>query len=93
MAYGNIPKETLAELLLFINEREELESIRELGTVSREDFRVALNELALQLKVEAADSVQSLDLSQLRELDEPYRKILSALNERESKLLKKGFLG
>ncbi len=93
MAYGNIPKETLAELLLFVNEREELESIRELGTVSREDLRVALNELALQLKVEAANSTQALDLSQLRELNEPYRKILSALSERESKLLKKGFLG
>ncbi len=90
--FGNIPKETLAELLLFLNENEEFESIQQLGTVSRSNLRTALNELALQLKREAHASNDSMDLSKLKDLKKPYRQILSALSPREAKLLIKGFL-
>ncbi len=91
--YGNIPKETLAELLLFINEREELESIQELGTVSRQDLRVALQALARELQAQAKDLDQAIDFGELKELKDSYRKILGALNEREKKILLKGLIG
>jgi hypothetical protein len=91
--YGKIPKETLAELLHYINEKENLESIGELGTVSREDLRVALRELANQLKVEAAEQEQTFNLTELKEVKDSFRKLLGALNEREKKLLMKGLLG
>jgi len=91
--YGNIPKETLAELLLFINEKEDLDSIRELGTVSRQDLKVALEALARELQVQAIDQENNIELNQLKEIKDSYRKILSSLNEREKKLLMKGLLG
>ena len=91
--YGKIPTETLAELIHFINENEDLESIRELGTVSREDLRQALRELGAKLQAEAAEQEQALEFSDLVEIKDSFRKILSALNEREKQLLMKGLLG
>ena len=91
--YGNIPKETLAELLLFINEKEDLDSIRELGTVSRQDLKVAIEALARELQVQAIDQGHNIELGELKEIKDSYRKILSSLNEREKKLLIKGLIG
>lgn len=91
--YGKIPTETLAELIHFINENEELESIRELGTVSREDLRVALRELGARLKAEAVEQEQTLEYADLLEVKDSFRKLLGALNDREKKLLMKGLLG
>jgi len=90
--FGNIPKDTLAELILFLNEKENFDSLKELGTVSREDLRRALKELAGQLKVEAAEQAQNIDLASLKELQASHKKILAGLNEREKKLLMKGFV-
>jgi Mg/Co/Ni transporter MgtE len=90
--FGNIPKETLAELIHFLNENEDFETLKQLGTVSRQELRNALNDLAIQLKKEATASNEAIDLSKLKELKKPYRQILSALSPRETKLLIKGFL-
>jgi len=90
--FGNIPNDTLAELILFLNEKEDFDSLKELGTVSREDLRRALNALAGQLKAEAAAEAQKIDITQLKEISEPYRRILSSLSEREKQILMKGFV-
>jgi hypothetical protein len=90
--YANIPPETLAELLLFLNENEEFASLKKLGSVSREELRKALQALAAELKKEAVVAQQELDPAVLKELKEPYRHILSALTPQETKLLLKGFL-
>ncbi len=89
---GNLPKETLAELLLFLNEHEEFHSLKALGTVSRHELGNALVGLATELKKEAAASHHNLDFSEFKELKKSHRQILSTLSPRETKLLIKGFL-
>jgi hypothetical protein len=89
--YGNIPPETLAELLLFLNEHEAFESLKQLGTVSRDELGQALQALALQMKKEAAAAATVPDFSQMKELKKPHRQLLSSLSPREGRLLLKGF--
>jgi hypothetical protein len=90
--YGNLPPETLSELLLYLNENEDFASLKLLGTVSREELSKAVQSLAGQLKKEGDTANQSLDWTQLKELKEPYRELLGSLSPRERELLLKGFL-
>ncbi len=88
--YGQIPSDTFAELLLYLNERESFDSLKELGTVSRQALSVALQALAKKLKAEAPAQVQTPDFQNWKELAEPYREILAKLSPREVQILIKG---
>lgn len=90
--YGNLPPETLCELLLYLNENEDFASLKLLGTVSREELSKAVQALAGHLKKEGEQANQNLEWGQLKELKEPYREILNSLSPRERELLIKGFL-
>lgn len=89
--YGSIPADTLAELLLFLNEHESFDSLKKLGTVSRQALSAALQALATQLRSAVPAEASVPELRDWKELAEPYREILAKLTPREAQLLLKGF--
>lgn len=88
--YGQIPAETLAELLLYLNEHESFASLKELGTVSRQSLSAAIQALAKDLKAQSEIKAEVPDFSEWKELAAPYREILAKLSPREAQLLLKG---
>jgi len=88
--YGPLPADTLAELLLYLNEHESFDSLKGLGTVSRQALGAALRGLAEKLKAELPEAEETPDFKDWKELSEPFRKILDQLSPREAKLLLKG---
>jgi ribosome recycling factor len=91
--YGSIPKDTLAEILLFLVEKENFSSLKELGSISRQKLGEALTELAKDLKKSAKDATQEEDLEKLmEELKKPFQEIIAKLSDAERERLLKGFL-
>lgn len=88
--YGQLPADTLAELLLYLNDHESFDSLKGLGTVSRQALGAALQSLAAKLKAEGIESAETPDFKDWKEVSEPFRKLLSQLSPREAKLLLKG---
>lgn len=88
--YGQIPAETLAELLLYLNERESFASLKSLGTVSRQSLSAAIEALAQELKAQSQAQAEVPDFREWKELAAPYREILAKLSPREAQLLLKG---
>ncbi len=88
-----IPKDTLAELLVFLAENEAFNSVEKLGTFSKEEVRFAIKELAGQMKKEFdhESSNKAIDLKKIKGIDKRTREILSTLSPRESKLLLRAF--
>ena len=87
--YGPLPADTLAELLLYLNDHESFDSLKGLGTVSRQALGSALRSLAAKLKAEQPEA-EVPDFRDWKEVAEPFRKLLAQLNPREAKLLLKG---
>ncbi|HEX5034557.1 MAG TPA: hypothetical protein VFW62_08765, partial [bacterium] len=69
---------------------ESFDSLKGLGTVSRQALGAALKSLAAQLKAEAPEAVEAPNFQDWKELAEPFRKLLAQLSPREAKLLLKG---
>jgi len=88
--YGQIPAETLAELLLYLNEHESFASLKSLGTVSRQSLSAAIEALAQELKAQSKAEAEVPDFREWKELAAPYREILAKLSPREAQLLLKG---
>ncbi|MDL1872750.1 hypothetical protein FBR05_11180 [Deltaproteobacteria bacterium PRO3] len=88
--YGQIPAETLAELLLYLNEHESFASLKSLGTVSRQSLSAAIEALAQELKTQSKAQAEVPDFREWKELAAPYREILAKLSPREAQLLLKG---
>lgn len=90
MNYGTLPAETLAELLLYLNEHESFASLKSLGTVSRQSLSAAIEALAQELKAQSQAQAEVPDFREWKELAAPYREILAKLSPREAQLLLKG---
>ncbi len=90
MNYGTLPAETLAELLLYLNEHESFASLKSLGTVSRQSLSAAIEALAQELKTQSQARAEVPDFREWKELAAPYREILAKLSPREAQLLLKG---
>jgi hypothetical protein len=88
--YGPLPADTLAELLLYLNDHESFDSLKGLGTVSRQALGAALKTLAAQLKAQTPAANETPDFKDWKEVAEPFRKLLSQLSPREAQLLLKG---
>lgn len=88
--YGPLPADTLAELLLYLNDNESFESLKNLGTVSRQALASAIKDLAAKLKAETTEAAETPDFKDWKEVTEPFRKLLAQLSPREAKLLLKG---
>ena len=88
--YGSLPADTLAELLLYLNEHEPFASLKQLGTVSRQALSASLQALAKKLKDEAPEDNAVPNFHEWKELPEPYRQILAKLSPREAQILFKG---
>ncbi len=78
----SLPKETLSELLNFLADHESFESLRELGTITPQQVRTILKELAQELKREAAREMEEtpLDPSHFDELSPEVKEALSTLS-------------
>jgi hypothetical protein len=92
-SYGSIPKDTLAEVLLYLADKEIFPSIKGLGTISPAQLKNALKELALKLKQEARNETPLEDMENLeKSLKKPHQEILSELQPEEKHRLLKSFL-
>ncbi|HPQ81418.1 MAG TPA: hypothetical protein PLZ86_06800 [bacterium] len=90
-----MPKETLAELLLYLSENERFESVSEkLGSgLSVEEVRAVLRELAREVSREAA-SEHGRDMDEIKRnghLAPKTKKIISYLSDHEEKKLFSAF--
>ena len=92
MTYGTLPADTLAELLLYLNDHESFASLKDLGTVSRQALSAAIQALAqdLLLKSKSTADAEIPNFREWKELAAPYREILAKLSPREAQLLLKG---
>jgi len=91
--YGSIPKETLAEVLLYLAEKETFGSLKQFGTISQKQISRALVDLAKQLKKEAKDALSQEEVERMtQELKKPFQEILAKLSPTEKERLLKGFL-
>jgi len=91
--YAKFPKEIMAELLLYLADREPFDSLKELGSISPKHFRQALAQLAQELKEQAhssGEAQETVDLSQ--SLKKPHQELLQQLQPEERERLLKGFL-
>ncbi len=91
--YGNFPKAIMAELLLYLADRETFDSLKDLGNVSTKHFRQALAQLASELKDQSTalgDVQETEDLTQ--GLKKPFQELLKQLQPNERERLLKGFL-
>jgi len=87
-----IPKDALAELLIYIAEHETFASLKDFSSFKPAEVRFALKELAMQLKKELQrDGATGVDIAKLKGIDKRTKQILSALSPRESKLLLRAF--
>ncbi len=94
MKINTMPKETLAELLLFLADREEFPAVQELlsGGVAIAEVRTALQELALELRKEAQQE-NEVDYNPQKDskLSKEAKTIISYLSPGEEKTLLKAF--
>jgi len=94
MKIQTMPKETLAELLLFLADHEEFASVEELliDGMTLQQVRSALRELALELKREAAQEAES-DYNPQKDsrLAKETKTIISYLSPGEEKTLLQAF--
>lgn len=88
-----LPKETLSEILRYLVEHEEFKSIDDLGSISRNEVRTALLELASHLQIEAKreQNLNSGSYQNYDELSPKVKHVLSTLTPREFQALLKQF--
>lgn len=92
-SYGSIPKDTLAEVLLYLADKEIFPTLKELGTITPSKFKNALKELAEKLKKEAQSETPPEELENLeKSLKKPHQEILSELQPEEKDRLLRIFL-
>jgi len=91
--YGSIPKDTLAEILIYLAENEKFSSLKDFGTLSPTKLKNALQDLAQRLKQEASQEFSEEDIKKLEQsLKKPHQAILSKLSSEERERLLRGFL-
>jgi hypothetical protein len=91
--YGSIPKDTLAEVLLYLADKEIFPSLKALGTVSPAMLKSALKDLAQKLKQEARNEAPLEEMEKLeKSLKKPHQEILSELQPEEKERLLRSFL-
>jgi hypothetical protein len=91
--YGSLPKDTLAEVLLYLADKEIFPSLKPLGTITPAKLKAALKELAERLKQEARSEAPAEELEQLeKSLKKPHQEILSELHPEEKERLLRSFL-
>ena len=88
--FGSIPKDTMAELLLFLAENEKFRSLKELGTISPKQFRHALQALAEHLKQEDLASHEASE-NLIKHLKKDFQNLVSKLSSTERDRLLRGF--
>jgi hypothetical protein len=92
-SYGSIPKDTLAEVLLYLADKEVFPSLKALGTISSANLKSALRDLAEQLKQEAQQETPHEEIEQLeKSLKKTHQEILSELLPEEKQRLLRSFL-
>lgn len=93
MKIKTMPKETLAELLLFLADHEEFAAVENLLAegVTTPQLRAALREVALGLKQEVADEGDDYDAQRDRRLSDVAKTIISYLSPGEEKSLLQAF--
>ena len=91
--YGVLPKEIMAEILLFLADREDFSSLKNLGTVSKKQFRVALVQLAEKMKSEARAETPDSEVTDLKKnLKKNLQTIFAELPPEEQERLLRGFI-
>jgi len=91
--FGSLPKDTLAEVLLYLSEKESFSSLKELGTISHKQLKSALKDLAKFLKKDAIASTPQEELLKLNKgIKKPFQEILDQLPPEERAKLLRGFL-
>lgn len=93
MEDNRIPKDTLAEVLIYLAENNTLESLSHFPDLKEAQVRFAIKELAQQVKreVQKEASERMVDFKKIKGLDKRTREILSTLSPRESKMLLRAF--
>lgn len=94
MKIQTMPKETLAELLLFLAEREEFSTVQELLSegVPIAEVRAALRELAMEVRKEAQlENESDYNPQKDAKLSKEAKTIISYLSPGEEKTLLKAF--
>lgn len=88
-----LPKEMLANLLLFLAEHETFPAVQEqLGeTMTVEEVKVALRELAGSLKKEAAGESETTSLAKESRLTKEAKELITFLSPGEERSLLKAF--
>ncbi|MCP5467887.1 MAG: hypothetical protein H7A32_01290 [Deltaproteobacteria bacterium] len=89
--YHSLPKETLGELLLYIAEHEEFNSLKNLKTVTHKQFIQALKDLAHDLIESSLDQGSGIDIL-MSGLNDNVKEILEKLPKQDRVKLIKGFL-
>lgn len=88
-----LPKDTLAEILLYLAEKEKFPSLKDLGSISSEQVRRSLRDLAHQLKTEAKGQTSQEAVRDLEKtLKKSHQDIVRQLNPDERERLLKSFL-
>jgi len=93
MDLKSMPKETASELLLFLSESENFESVRELlvGDVTTEEVRGLLREIATQLQKEVFESSKEEEPLKNVRLTKEAKEIISYLSPHEERSLLSAF--
>lgn len=91
--YGSLPKEIMAEILLFLADREDFSSLKNLGSISKKQFRTALVDLAEKIKNEAKAETSESEMSELKKnLKKNLQIVLAELPPEEQERLLRGFI-
>lgn len=92
MKFEAYSHDTVAELLDFIAQHEEFESVRSIRNVTSDDIQAILREIAGQLREEAKNS-PIMRKSQIRQQDLTYKtnQVISKLTPQEEEILFKSF--
>ncbi len=90
--YHSLPKETLAELILYIAEHEEFTSLKKLKTVTHQQFVQALKALAQDLMDSALEQGSGVD-ALMNGLNDNVKEVLDKLPKSDRIKLIRGFLG
>ncbi len=89
----SLPKQTLAEVLLFLVEKENFSSVTELRTLTLEQIQQSLTDLAFRLHEEARHENSVEDFKRVEQgLLPSYKNLLTQLSREEKEKLIKGFL-
>lgn len=93
MNIKTMPKDTLAELLLYLSEHEDLSSVEKLnGVITSEEVRAALRELAGELARESASERRTTyDAKGCKKLSKEAKNVISCLSPREERSLLSAF--